>query len=98
MLPPGAYSQSSSQIWDLRTGAIADTLRYDHAVTSLQFDSRKVLAAAGENGVKVYNRTTMEHSALTLNGHAAPAEKLRFMDRYAASGGRDATVKIWALQ
>lgn len=86
------------QIWDLRTGAIADTLRYDHAVTSLQFDSRKVVAAAGENSVKVYNRTTMEHSALQLNGHTAPAEKLRFMDRYLASGGRDATVKIWALQ
>ncbi|BGP57037.1 Mitochondrial fission protein [Rhodotorula sphaerocarpa] len=85
-------------IWDLRTGAIADTLRYDHAVTSLQFDSRKVVAAAGENGVKVYNRTTMEHSALQLNGHTAPAEKLRFMDRYLASGGRDAMVKIWALQ
>ncbi|GAA5986014.1 hypothetical protein JCM10908_006371 [Rhodotorula pacifica] len=86
------------RIWDLRTGAIADTLRYDHAVTSLQFDSRKVVAAAGENSVKVYNRTTMEHSALQLNGHTAPAEKLRFMDRYLASGGRDATVKIWALQ
>ncbi|KWU46066.1 WD40 repeat-like protein [Rhodotorula sp. JG-1b] len=86
------------RIWDLRTGAIADTLRYDHAVTSLQFDSRKVVAAAGENSVKVYNRTTMEHSALQLNGHTAPAEKLRFMDRYLASGGRDAMVKIWALQ
>ncbi|BGP34129.1 Mitochondrial fission protein [Rhodotorula toruloides] len=86
------------RIWDLRTGAISDTLRYDHAVTSLQFDSRKVVAAAGENGVKVYNRTTMEHSSLMLGGHTAPAEKLRFMDKYLASGGRDATVKIWALQ
>ncbi|BGP50286.1 Mitochondrial fission protein [Rhodotorula kratochvilovae] len=86
------------RIWDLRTGSISDTLRYDHAVTSLQFDSRKVLCTAGGNDVKLYNRTTMEHSALALNGHHAPAERLRFMDRYAASGGRDATVKIWALQ
>ena len=30
-----------------------ETIKFDHAVTALQFDSRKVLAAAGENGVKV---------------------------------------------
>ncbi|GAA6012326.1 hypothetical protein JCM10207_002805 [Rhodosporidiobolus poonsookiae] len=88
----------SVRIWDLRTGAIADTIRYDHAVTALQFDSRKIVAAAGENGVKVYNRTTMQHSSLQTNGHTAPVERLRFMDRYLATGGRDATVKIWALQ
>ncbi|GAA5840079.1 hypothetical protein JCM11251_000597 [Rhodosporidiobolus azoricus] len=88
----------SVRIWDLRTGAIADTIRYDHAVTALQFDSRKIVAAAGENGVKVYNRTTMQHSTLNINGHTSPVERLRFMDRYLATGGRDATVKIWALQ
>ncbi|GAA6043873.1 hypothetical protein JCM8097_001205 [Rhodosporidiobolus ruineniae] len=88
----------SVRIWDLRTGAIADTIRYDHAVTALQFDSRKIVAAAGENGVKVYNRTTMEHSTLQTNGHTSPVERLRFMDRYLATGGRDATVKLWALQ
>lgn len=99
-------------------------------MTALQFDSRKIVAAAGENGVKVrlpfppfvspspspspspphpvltsgyngeqvYNRTTMQHSTLQTNGHTAPVERLRFMDRYLATGGRDATVKIWALQ
>ncbi|GAA5899824.1 hypothetical protein JCM8208_004574 [Rhodotorula glutinis] len=86
------------RIWDLRTGSISDTLRYDHAITSLQFDSRKVLCTAGGNDVSVYNRTTMERSSLRTNGHSAPAERLRFMDRYAASGGRDACVKVWALQ
>lgn len=30
-----------------------DTLKYDHAVTGLQFDSRKIVAATGENAVKV---------------------------------------------
>jgi division protein 1 len=43
----------SIRIWDLRTGTIADTVRYDHPVTALQFDSRKIVAACGENGVKV---------------------------------------------
>ncbi|GAA5935002.1 hypothetical protein JCM3775_004673 [Rhodotorula graminis] len=86
------------RIWDLRTGSISDTLRYDHTITSLQFDSRKVLCTAGGNDVSVYNRTTMERSSLRTNGHSAPVERLRFMDRYAATGGRDACVKVWALQ
>lgn len=41
------------QIWDIRTGGIFETIKFDYGVTSLQFDSRKIVAAAGENGVKV---------------------------------------------
>lgn len=41
------------QIWDVRTGGVFETLKYDHPVTALQFDTRKVIAATGENGVKV---------------------------------------------
>ncbi|KAG5220565.1 Mitochondrial fission protein [Salix suchowensis] len=69
------------KIWDLRTGGIFETLKYDHAVTALQFDSRKVVAATGENGVKIYNRTSMQHSMLSTNGHTRPVERLRYMDR-----------------
>ncbi|KAI0063225.1 WD40 repeat-like protein [Artomyces pyxidatus] len=87
----------SVRIWDLRTGGMFETVKYDHAVTSLQFDSRKIVSAAGENGVKIYNRTSMQHSTLSTNGHTRPIEKLRYMDRYLVSGGRDSTVKIWAL-
>jgi hypothetical protein len=42
-----------SKVWDLRTGSIFETIHFDHAVTALQFDSRKIVAASGENGVKV---------------------------------------------
>lgn len=87
----------SIRIWDLRTGSISDTIRYDHPVTALQFDSRKILAATGENGVNIFNRTTLQHGSLTLNGHTSPVERLRYMDRYAVSGGKDSVVKIWAL-
>ncbi|GAA5941621.1 WD40 repeat domain-containing protein [Sporobolomyces koalae] len=87
----------SIRIWDLRTGSISDTIKYDYPITALQFDNRKIVSAAGENGVKVYNRTTLEHSTLSINGHTAPVEKLRFMDKYLATGSRDCTVKIWAL-
>ena len=101
------------QIWDIRTGGIYETIKYEHAVTALQFDTRKIVATAGENGPKVvsetsltrstltrmqvYNRTTMQNSSLMTNGHTRPAERLRYMDRYLATGGLDSTVKIWAL-
>ncbi|KAF8060982.1 WD40-repeat-containing domain protein [Lyophyllum atratum] len=85
------------RIWDLRTGGIFETIQYDHAVTGLQFDTRKVIAATGENGVKIYNRTSMQHSTLFTNGHTKPVERLRYMDRYLITGGRDAALKIWSL-
>lgn len=34
-------------------GSIVDTLKYEFPVTALQFDSRKVIACTGENGVEV---------------------------------------------
>ena len=106
------------KIWDLRTGATSETIKYDGPVTALQFDSRKVVAAAGENGVKVrisflvithnqlkstyffqiFNRTSSTQSSLITNGHTGPGERLRYMDRYLVSGGRDTAVKIWAIQ
>lgn len=85
------------RIWDLRTGGTFETIKYDHAVTALQFDSRKIVTAVGENAAKVYNRTSMQQSALVTNGHTQPVEKLRYMDRYLVTGGRDSAVKIWSL-
>ncbi|KAF9072680.1 WD40-repeat-containing domain protein [Rhodocollybia butyracea] len=85
------------RIWDVRTGGVFETLKYDHPVTALQFDTRKVIAATGENGVKIYNRTSMQHSTLLTNGHMSPVESLRYMDRYLVTGGRDSTVKVWSL-
>ena len=46
-------SKQFAQIWDLRTGGVFETIKYEHGVTALQFDSRKVICAGGENGVKV---------------------------------------------
>jgi len=87
----------SIRIWDVRTGGVFETLKYDHPVTGLQFDSRKIVTATGENGLKIYNRTSMQHSTLSINGHTRPVERLRYMDRYLVSGGRDFTVKVWSL-
>lgn len=78
-------------------GQIVDTLKYDHPVTSLQFDSRKIIACTGENGIEVYNRISGEHKRLMVNGHVKPAERVRFWDKYLLSGGKDGVVKVWAL-
>ncbi|KAG5654284.1 hypothetical protein H0H81_005133 [Sphagnurus paluster] len=85
------------RIWDLRTGGIFETIKFDHPVTGLQFDTRKIIAATGENGVKIYNRTSTQQSTLYTNGHTKPVERLRYMDRYLVTGGRDAALKIWSL-
>ncbi|ORY34344.1 putative peripheral protein of the cytosolic face of the mitochondrial outer membrane [Naematelia encephala] len=85
------------RIWDIRTGTVAETHRYEYPVTALQFDSRKVVACTGENGVEVYNRTTHAHSRLVVNGHTKPAERMRFIDKYLVSGGRDGCAKVWAM-
>ncbi|RSH90672.1 Mitochondrial fission protein [Saitozyma podzolica] len=70
------------RIWDIRTGTVSETHRYEHPVTALQFDSRKVVACTGENGVEVYNRTTHAHTRMVVNGHTKPAERMRFIDKY----------------
>ncbi|KAF8603218.1 WD40 repeat-like protein [Ceratobasidium sp. AG-I] len=67
-----------------------------HGVGDVQFDSRKIVAA-GDTGVEIYNRISQQFTALTVNGHLGPVERLRYIDRYLVSGGHDATVKIWAL-
>nr|XP_018266624.1 mitochondrial division protein 1 [Kwoniella dejecticola CBS 10117]OBR88782.1 mitochondrial division protein 1 [Kwoniella dejecticola CBS 10117] len=85
------------RIWDLRMGQSSEIHKFEYPVTALQFDSRKVVACTGENAVEVYNRTTHQHSRLVTNGHIKPAEKMRFIDKYLVSGGRDGAAKVWAM-
>ncbi|KAH8735636.1 hypothetical protein BGZ61DRAFT_409911 [Ilyonectria robusta] len=46
----------SIRIWDLRTGSIYDAYAYDNPVTSMMFDTRRIVSAAGEDIVKVYDK------------------------------------------
>ena len=86
------------RVWDLRVGKTMETLRYEGPVTDLQFDSRRILVAnKGSHAVAVYNRTTLLQTELSANGHQGPVNKLRFMDRYLATGGDDGLVKVWSL-
>ncbi|KAF4513707.1 hypothetical protein G6O67_000948 [Ophiocordyceps sinensis] len=46
----------SVRIWDLRTGSIHDAYAYDSPITSMMFDTRRIVCAAGEDVVKVYDK------------------------------------------
>lgn len=59
-------------------GSMFETLKYDYPVTGLQFDTRKIVAATGENGIEVgpmslcdYYSTLTSISALQPDQHAA---------------------------
>ncbi|KAI9866808.1 MAG: Mitochondrial fission protein [Trichoglossum hirsutum] len=93
----------SKEIWDLRTGSIYDAFAYDNAITSMQFDSRRIVAAAGEDIVKVYDKTDGRHwdcgagiNAEEEGRNAAIVERVRIKDGYLTEGRRDGVVGIWA--
>ncbi|KAH9466122.1 hypothetical protein Pst134EA_033468 [Puccinia striiformis f. sp. tritici] len=90
-------TDKSIKIWDLRTGAVTETIKYSHPITALQFDSRKIMCTAGDTNINVYNRTTLQRSTISLNGHTDTVERLRYFDRYMVTGSKDNTLKIWSI-
>lgn len=92
------------QIWDLRTGSIFDAYAYDHAVTSMMFDSRRIVSAAGESVVKVYDKTDGRHWSCGPgvgvdeddNTTHSLVERVRIKDGYLVEGRKDGTVGIWS--
>ncbi|CBX93666.1 Mitochondrial fission protein [Plenodomus lingam] len=99
-----ASMDRSIRIWDLRTGAIADAYAYDHAITSMMFDARRIVSAAGESVVKVYDKTDGRHWSCgpgvgvdqdDKTSHAV-IEHVRIKDGYLVEGRRDGTVGVWS--
>ena len=91
------------QIWDLRTGSIHDAFAYDHPVTSMQFDARRIVSAAGENVAKIYDKTDGRHwdcgagvSAQEDDISPSTVERVRVQDGYLTEGRKDGMVGIWA--
>lgn len=90
------------QIWDLRTGSIHDAYAYDSGITSMMFDSRRIVAAAGEDVVKVYDKVEGRHwdcgagvTAEEEQKMPAVVEKVRIKDGYLTEGRKDGVVGIW---
>ncbi|KAI4628277.1 Mitochondrial fission protein [Alternaria sp. BMP 0032] len=92
----------SIRIWDLRTGAIADAYAYDHAISSMMFDSRRIVSAAGADVVKVYDKTDGRHwdcgPGADENDKTTHSiiEHVRIKDGYLVEGRRDGTVGVWS--
>ncbi|TGO62438.1 hypothetical protein BOTNAR_0113g00010 [Botryotinia narcissicola] len=96
----------SIRIWDLRTGAIYDAYAYDSPITSMMFDTRRIVAAAGEDVVKVYDKTDGRHwdcgTGAEREGDMTEAdeknivEKCRVKDGYMVEGRRSGIVGIWS--
>jgi len=93
---------SPVQIWDLRTGSIYDAYAYDNPVTSMMFDTRRIISAAGEDVVKVYDKTDGRHwdcgagvTAAEEGKTPSVIEKVRIKDGYMTEGRKDGTVGIW---
>jgi len=92
------------QIWDLRTGSIYDAYAYDHPVTSMMFDSRRIVSAAGESVVKVYDKTDGRHWSCGPgvgadeddNTSHSTIERVRIKDGYLVEGRKDGTVGVWS--
>ncbi|KAI1006584.1 Mitochondrial division protein 1 [Podosphaera aphanis] len=92
----------SVRIWDLRTGAIFDAYAYESPIRSMMFDHRRIVAAAGENVVKVYDKMDGRHwdcgagvGAEKDNNSAAIVERVRIKDGYMIEGRQDGLVGIW---
>ncbi|KAJ3208270.1 Mitochondrial fission protein [Clydaea vesicula] len=89
------------KIWDLRTNTVLDTIQFDHEVTSVSFDHRNIMIAAGTKEVKIYNRTSCLISGLGeeidggWSGHAKKVKYVYSIGDRVISGGSDSTVKVW---
>ncbi|KAH0496730.1 hypothetical protein TgHK011_004077 [Trichoderma gracile] len=91
----------SIRIWDLRTGSIYDAYAYDNPVTSMMFDARRIVSAASEDVVKVYDKVEGRQwdcgagiAASEGGKKAAIVERVRLRDGYLVEGRRDGIVGI----
>ena len=86
----------------MRTGSIFDAYAYDNPVTSMMFDNRRIVSAAGEDVAKVYDKMDGRHwdcgagvTAETDGKKPAIVERVRIKDGYLTEGRKDGVVGIW---
>lgn len=91
----------SIRIWDLRTGSIFDAFAFDSPITSMMFDQRRIVATAGEDVVKVYDKTDGRQWDCGPGAQAdsisksSIIEKVRIRDGFMVEGRRNGTVGVW---
>lgn len=68
----------------------------------MMFDTRRIVAAAGEDSVKVYDKTDGRHwdcgagvLAKEEESHPSVVERVRIKDGFLIEGRRDGVVGLW---
>ena len=61
----------------------------------MMFDSRRIVAAAGESVAKVYDKTDGRHWDCGREEGNSSVERVRVKDGYLTEGRRDGVVGIW---
>ncbi|PQK10201.1 hypothetical protein BB8028_0002g05250 [Beauveria bassiana] len=92
----------SIRIWDLRTGSIYDAYAYDNPITSMMFDARRIVSAACEDVVKVYDKVEGRQwdcgagvTAAEEGRKTSIVERVRVKDGYMIEGRQNGIVGVW---
>lgn len=80
----------------MRTGSIVDAYAYEHSITSLRFDAGRVVAAAGESCVKIYDRYDGRQWLCGDENACSVVEEVRCKEGYLIAGNRDGAVGVYA--
>lgn len=59
------------------------------------FDSRRIVAAAGEDVVKVYDKADGRHWDCGAGHSTSTVERVRIKDGYLTEGRKDGTIGVW---
>ena len=97
----------SVRIWDIRTGAMVNSYTQPHGIASLHFDQLRIVCAAGEDVVSVYEREDERHWACgpgaaiaeetgLPGGGGSVIERVRCKESYLVEGRRDGKIGVWA--
>lgn len=62
----------------------------------MMFDSRRIVAAAGEDVVKVYDKAESRQWDCGPSKSHSVVERVRVRDGYLVEGRRDGSVGVWA--
>lgn len=64
----------------------------------MNFDARRIVAAAGEDVVRVYDKTDGRQwdCGAGVEGKASTVERVRIKDGYMVEGRKDGVVGVWS--
>ena len=66
----------------------------------MMFDARRIVSAAGENVVKVYDKADGRHwdcgAGVGQDGNPSVVERVRVRDGYLVEGRKDGMVGVWS--